>query len=408
MRIEQLATNAINYIKQHWTLPDKGFVAGGAIANLIWEEISGVKAVINDIDIFVLENILEKCDQVKDSYFSYRDNERVAAYDGYDGLRFIDIQKNFYSITSSEKKGMLNYIYYDSSTYDRKIVLDSFDVNCVMIGYLIEEDRFIWTDEYEKFIEHHKIQIVNAITPHHTAIRIVKKSDEMQIPLEPKELEILECVISTRPHDVRKNRFMERYVKLFVQYRDKLPMFDIISDLQAMAFLKSKGIEEHLFMLKTHEDKSLYTYGYKGTTPITHDIIFYFRNIRDNEKLNYAWLKLSDIFVSNDYISQDYEKEDVDFLHYLYTNFPEAILNLRGSKFIEQVNFIRDLLRIFDDKSIVIALLQTNKINIDIDIHTIDDTQKLLLELSVRKYITSDAFTNRVESVFNKEDVTFF
>jgi hypothetical protein len=49
MNIELLGRNAINKIKETWELP--GFLAGGSISNLIWEEISGNKSIINDIDI---------------------------------------------------------------------------------------------------------------------------------------------------------------------------------------------------------------------------------------------------------------------------------------------------------------------------------------------------------------------
>ena len=54
MNIEKLARNAINYIDKTWGLPDKGFIAGGSISNLIWEEISGTKAIINEKKLRIL------------------------------------------------------------------------------------------------------------------------------------------------------------------------------------------------------------------------------------------------------------------------------------------------------------------------------------------------------------------
>jgi hypothetical protein len=64
MNIELLGRNAINKIKETLGNYQKGFLAGGSISNLIWEEISGNKSIINDIDIFI-DEILELQPQVR-------------------------------------------------------------------------------------------------------------------------------------------------------------------------------------------------------------------------------------------------------------------------------------------------------------------------------------------------------
>ena len=45
MNVESLGRQAIDRIKKEWGLPLHGFVAGGAIANIVWELVSGNKAV---------------------------------------------------------------------------------------------------------------------------------------------------------------------------------------------------------------------------------------------------------------------------------------------------------------------------------------------------------------------------
>jgi hypothetical protein len=53
MNIEKLARKAIDKIKSNFgNFPQEGYLAGGSLANLIWEYTSGQKAVINDVDIF--------------------------------------------------------------------------------------------------------------------------------------------------------------------------------------------------------------------------------------------------------------------------------------------------------------------------------------------------------------------
>jgi hypothetical protein len=52
MQIEKLATNALEYLRSKYTLPKSGLIAGGCLGNLIWEQVSGNIAVVNDIDVF--------------------------------------------------------------------------------------------------------------------------------------------------------------------------------------------------------------------------------------------------------------------------------------------------------------------------------------------------------------------
>lgn len=401
MNIEKLARNAINYIDKTWGLPEKGFIAGGSISNLIWEEISGNKAVINDVDVFLLDNIMDRRDYEKESLFSYKDGGKVAEYDDYGGLRFVDCEKNFYSITSSEKTGIFNYVKYDSNITDRKLILESFDLNCVMIGYLIEEDKFIWTKDYEQFIKNQKIEIVNALTPHHTSIRIVKKAKEMNITLDVQELEILEYVIGSQCYDVRKQRFMERYLNMFDEYKDSLGMFEVIKDIEGKLMAKENhNVKSKFWKLVSKEKKDIRSLGFKGHHPSSPDILFYFRKIKNNPKLNAAWLILSDIYTSPDYITEDYRDEDLKLMYNLYVNFQEAILNLRGHTFNEQINLIKKLFAMFVDKCTPIALLQTKKVTIETDLSQLREIDKLLLELSVRKYIAADYFNDRVNKAF--------
>ena len=57
MQIEKLANNALEYLKSKYTLPKRGVIAGGCLGNLIWEQVSGNIAVLNDIDIFIFHQL---------------------------------------------------------------------------------------------------------------------------------------------------------------------------------------------------------------------------------------------------------------------------------------------------------------------------------------------------------------
>lgn len=133
MNIEQLAANALNKIKTTWGLPKSGFIAGGSLANLIWEEVSGNKAVVNDIDVFLLHDIVDEKDyQIdKDNYLYQYNDANVNIFETYAGIAYHTVTKQYYSILESEKDGMFNYIKYVSNVNTPQIILDSFDINCI-------------------------------------------------------------------------------------------------------------------------------------------------------------------------------------------------------------------------------------------------------------------------------------
>ena len=76
MNIEKLVRDAVDVIKSKWTLPSSGFIAGGSIANLVWQSVSGNKAVVNDVDIFIFDGVIEAIDDSdKSLLFKYQEKE---------------------------------------------------------------------------------------------------------------------------------------------------------------------------------------------------------------------------------------------------------------------------------------------------------------------------------------------
>jgi hypothetical protein len=91
MNVESLARKAINIIKETWGLPEKGFIAGGSISNIIWELVSGNKAVVNDIDVFLFDGeiSMNEADDITRSgrKLSYVDKD-ITYVEDYSGLNF--------------------------------------------------------------------------------------------------------------------------------------------------------------------------------------------------------------------------------------------------------------------------------------------------------------------------------
>ena len=391
MNVEQLAKRAIDKIKTTWGLPQSGFIAGGSIANLIWEEVSGNKAVINDIDVFLFDGILEKLVQDKSQTLYEHSTKEDIWYEDYNGIAFMTKEKDFYCITESTKDDMFNYIKYKSNSPEPRVVIDSFDINCTAVGYSIDNDEYYWTDEFEKFLKTGELRITNVKTPSHTVLRIIKKADELNATLTEFELNILQYALSDNVHlSPYKVRFQERYLEVFVKYIDRLSEFFYIQkDVQCIEWLRvSQNKDVKLWKLvssnqKVFDDKNLQ--GLKAD-----NYLFYIRNIYSNKNLNLKliWEHLHYFYDTPGYVDQEVSDEDIKLLSRLVYNAPNAIPNLKGLKLSEQINLVRKLLEVYnDDPIIAISVLEKNKLDKDIEL---DEQTKLLLELSVRKEIVND------------------
>jgi hypothetical protein len=405
MNVEQLAKNAIEKIKSNWGLPKKGFIAGGSISNLIWEEVSGKKAIINDIDVFLFNGLLESYNEDKKEYFfSFKEDEQNIWYDDYAGLRFIDRAKNYYSICESTTDGIFNYVRYKSNTHNPEIIIKSFDINCTAVGYSIEEDKFYWTPEFEKFLKTGELRISNLKTPCHTAIRIVKKSEELDVELDLFELEIVQGVLSRQLQDVYKVRFQDRYFNMFNNHKILENYFTIEKDLDCMTHVKTTYDKDvNLWTLKTKKesvwsgDNNLLAI-HKG-----EDFLFYLRNIYMKPELVDIWNKLRPLFINEDYVDGGIDVEDMKLLSKTIQFLPKTILNLRGYKLTEQVSIIKLLLeRYKEDPTIAFSILEKHTIEPN---QEIDDSTALLYELSVRKEIVDEFHNLRVESILSKIEV---
>jgi hypothetical protein len=96
MNIEQLIQESVLEIKSRWDLPKTGFLSGGSIANLIWERVSGTKAVINDLDIYHLNSVIEKADEDELRQKQNFQNKEKVVYEDYRGIALCMTLSSFY------------------------------------------------------------------------------------------------------------------------------------------------------------------------------------------------------------------------------------------------------------------------------------------------------------------------
>jgi hypothetical protein len=393
--IKKLAQESIDLIKFKYDIPKSGFIAGGCLANLIWEKVSGTVAAINDIDVYLFDKQVELNEQsIKEKqHYTHKESH---LYDDYNGVRFVYQTKEFYSIDRVTRDEMINTIYYESTGPCPNTILKSFDINCCQIGYEIETGEFYWTKHFENFVNTGNLQVVNLGSPAHTAIRLVKKKDELNAKLDPIELDMIEYCIGNRKFlDSGKLRFKDRYADMYKKYQSELEeRFTIERDDDLEKWLiGTKGISEQIWQLKRKSSSTIFDDDLNiGSIMRSIDFVFYARNIFGDSKLEKVWYNLNHLFNLEDglyeYLDTDFSMIDLEFMNNLSKTSSRCVNNLKGLTLSKQLNIIKSLLKRYqDDPLVAIAILENHSVS---EIENQDDFGMLLLELSVRKDILQD------------------
>lgn len=402
MNIEKLARQALSIIKtKDINLPNTGVIAGGSLANVIWELISGKKAVINDIDVFILKNVLTEklhdgtTTQDRKKIF-YRSQEKIYWKD-YTGLCEGSKTKNFYLIENTENIGLLNLVYYSATSEDPELIIDSFDINCTQIAYDITSDKFYWTQEFVDFLKTGKLKLTNLGSPHHSAIRIIKKRDDLGAILNEEELKIAAYTVCKNFNGITRRYFSDKYFHIFKKYEKELSKyFEIVQEKEISSLIKeSKNVDIGIFTLRTISDSnSILTddelKDQESKMWHVNDFLFFFRNVKNDSEQRKIWSKVQPLFTYSNYVDTIPVDQDLELLSRIIENIPSAIKHLYGLKISEQIKLVKKLIEEFsDDVTVAFALLEHKKLENDLNF---DSQTKLLLELSVRTNIVNNNY----------------
>ena len=418
MNIDSLVRTAVERIKSTWGLPESGFIAGGSIANIVWELVSGKKAVVNDIDVFIFNVIILEMDPSdKKSLFKYQEKE-TKFWEDYTGMRYSSINKDFYTIESSEHEGMFNKVKYKSNKPDTDIILRSFDINATKVGYSIEEDKCYWTPEFEEFLNTGELKVCNTMTPAHTAIRIIKKQKELDCKLDHFEIDLLKHAIEHRFSDAIRYKFKSRYFDIYNQHIDVLEKdFLIKRDNFTEDYIRLNFNEETcIYYLEpvinstTLDDNVEFVYGREVFNDenlrkihTTQEFLFYMRNIYGKDILPEMWSRLYFFFTDKSYVDCQPTEEELGLISRLGKYAPNSIDNLKGKKLSEQIKLVKWVLEKYEEDPIVaISILEKHKLSQEL----LDEHDLFLLELTVRKQIVNDTRgkVNKVLGVDDKND----
>jgi hypothetical protein len=399
MNIENLARIAINQIRDNWGLPTKGFLAGGSLANLVYNLAHNENAPVNDIDIFILSNESEYSKVL----YSFIEKEKEFLLNEYNQLITKINIKDKYTIVDSKIDGIFNYIYYTSKNIDYSIILKSFDLNCTKIGYIIEEDRFLIEDSFIKFIETKSIKIDNINTPGHTAIRLAKKKEELNAFVDKFEYNLLQHTLYYRLDNTSKFGFKEKYKNIYEKYKNILENYFILNeDYDKNNYVKEKyNIDTNIYFLTpknlnaNSESKIFYDDNLNNIYSV-NDFLFYMRNIYGNNIKKLLWSKIRHIYNGQDTLN-GLNLEQIDLLQKFVTYAPGSIKIFKKLNLKQQVDLIDRVLKYFNYDYEMVILYLENYTNTNIE--EIDDFDLTCMDITLRK--KKKFIKYKLENIFN-------
>ena len=409
MNLDKIFRDSITEIKSKWILPKSGFLSGGSLANLVWEKISGNKAIINDIDIYHLNSIIDKADEEElRQKQNYQKKDKIV-YEDYAGISINVKLSSFYIIEKVSTTGILNEIEYKSNTEDPQIIIESFDINCCQIGYDLETDKFYWTKEFEEFLNTGEIRLVNLSSPAHSAMRLVKKQIDLNAKLPEVELDIIAYTLYNGSFlDTTKHRFKQRYADMFEKYMSGLESrFELVRDEELELHLKmNKDVHDKMYALKPRVSGLNINPAQKIGLHLSKDFLFWVRSIFGNHDLEKMWYKLHLVFDYNlgikNYLDCTPTEDEVNFFNRLIVNASDCVRHLSGFPLSRQMYIVNTIFDKFkNDPIVAISILETYCIDYNIDLE--NDMDLLLLELAVRKKILDDP-KDKVRKIFEVVD----
>jgi len=414
MDIELLAREAIDHLRtNNDKFPQSGYIAGGSLANLIWEYVSGNKAVINDIDIFNFSGIHNQEESKlltnSSNKLFYVERERKM-YQDYTGFCTTIFSKDYYLITHTQNDGIYNQIFYQGTTDKIELVVNSFDINCTQIAYDVKNDKFFWTDYFEEFLKSGELKFTNLNSPHHSSIRILKKRDELSAKLDPEEFKLCVYAIANNLNGITRRYFSEKYANIFLKYKSELENWFVLTEENEVSELIKfqKNLDIKIFTLYINpiiDIGSIFPNILTTYNGRVEDFLLFKRHIEKSQQATMIWKKVGYLFskLGPKYLDETPNLEDLELLYRVTYNTANIISNIDNLTLSQQIELIKKLFDKFQsDISIALAILEKNKFySTEIDL---DDDSSLLLELSVRKEIINNKY--RIEEILGTEPTT--
>ncbi len=378
--MQEIIKKAVELLNNKFNLPSKGFIAGGSLANTINKLKWGGKCVINDIDIFIVDEIKEysKIEHIEKRIpVSYTTKKTESSYkvDSYTNRLFISkIEKgnDYITIKTSKRDGIFNNIIFDTNKLNYQMFLETFDINCTQVGYDLENKVAYYTEDFEQYVNTKELKISLPNTPSHTALRILKKRDELEAKLDVKtEFQFLVFSNLSKIRGRKKIYFGEKYAPLYKQYHDEIsqyfslqvqtvPTIKPYMEGNRVAYRREGEEQFRLYRLipKDWEPNGGEPEKYKDfiIDSITLDEFTYFwKKIRPDSNKKMIWRHLQQYYKNDSYLNNfpieranDYEKKFISLKETIKA-YPSLLKWLENKTLVEQLKYINILFEVCNE-----------------------------------------------------------
>lgn len=238
----------IEHLSKLCLIPDRGLIAGQAVASAVSELFYDGRAVkYNDVDLFVpaSDNALGRQFFLRNMGAGIKAIDTCNFISSTDGYHYVDEEgqpihhrHTVYSVAQVHREDMLNTIECAFSDWaDAHSVLSSFDMNNVQVGVDLQQRKLYWTFHFEQFMRSHQLEIVRLHTPLHSLVRYFTKLEELD-GVHGNDDRMTEMVAAAYEH-VKETHGQLSQWQIGARYQEKLdaivskvaPNFEIISKM---------------------------------------------------------------------------------------------------------------------------------------------------------------------------------
>lgn len=282
-------------------LTSPAVIAGGAVANSLYNQKYNHNAPINDIDIFV---------------FSQRETPLNDNQDGAvdDYVSDISSSKNNLKILSTTRQGIFNLIevevdqLYPVATLGTQL-LERFDINATQALLTVEQNpQLITLPAFNQFLENRQLLCVNPNTPVKTMLRMIKKQKEFNCFLSENHLmsifqfarynnqKMTEETVEKFKDQIDQCRKYFRVFRLFKFTKDKTTNLEVKTPIYKV-FLK-----KDLYLKLHRNEKKLIKGDFKKHLIQVFDLYYNKSKVYDKYLLIRPYKRVLDVFIRHNLV----------------------------------------------------------------------------------------------------------
>ena len=198
----------LTHVRRLVKLPERGFVAGQAVASALEDLYGAGGGVYNDVDVFIRAPRFTQPRErlvLLPSRFATEVTLQPAPGADYGHLphQHTLVAAPTYTISGVRRTDLLNEVFYATdkvlgSLDSARCVLKSFDINAVRVGVDIASGELLWDLAFTQFAQTGELRLCALHTPYHSLVRLLRKHRELpNVTVNTEASASLVAVLST-------------------------------------------------------------------------------------------------------------------------------------------------------------------------------------------------------------------